>query len=118
MAKSPRCWFCNAMARSVPIPAASLSERVTSNQLTEIPSVEIPGVQHPSAADVYQAVRARFAQDAGTGVWRRLTNVWLEPPNPFNPRARRSRRDATVVTMLILVVLGLVLYCNMTAVLE
>ena len=106
------------MARSVPIPAAAVSERAKSNRLIEIPSLEIPGAQPPSAADIYEAVRARFAQDADTGVWRRLTNLWLEPPNPFNPRARRLRRDSTVVTMLILVALGLVLYFNMTAVLE
>ncbi len=118
MARSRRCWSCNAMARSVPIPVATLSERVTSSRLAEIPSVEIPGAQPPSAADIYEAVRARFAQDADAGVWKRLTNFWLEPPNPFNPRARRPRRDSTVVTMLILAALGLVLYFNMTAILE
>jgi hypothetical protein len=106
------------MARSLPIPAASLPERVTSNRLAEIPSVEIPGARPPSAADISEAVRARLTQDADTGVWRRLTNLWLEPPNPFNPGARRPRRDATVVTMLILAAIGLVLYFNVTAVLE
>jgi hypothetical protein len=106
------------MARFVLIPVAAACERAKSNRLAEIPSVEIPGPQPPSSADIYEAVRTRFAQGADTGTWRRLSNLWLEPPNPFNPRARRPRRDAIVITMLILVALGLVLYFNMTAVLE
>jgi hypothetical protein len=58
-----------------------------------------------------------LAQSLDGGARKRFANAFLEPPNPFNPKARRRpKQDAVILGVLILVALGLVLYFNITAV--
>ena len=68
------------------------------------------------AATISEAVRRRFAQSPDAGVLKRLANVVLEPPNPFNPNARRRpKQGAVILAALIFAVLGLTFYFNITA---
>jgi len=50
-------------------------------------------------------------------VMTRLAKVAFDPPNPFNPNARRQpRQDAVILGTLVLVAFALVFYFNMTSV--
>ena len=70
-----------------------------------------------AAANISEAIRRRFAQSPDAGVLKRLANVVLEPPNPFNPNARRRpKQDAVILAALIFAALGLAFYFNITAV--
>jgi len=47
---------------------------------------------------------------------KRLAKVALDPPNPFNPNARRRpKQGAVTLVALIFAVLGLAFYFNITA---
>jgi hypothetical protein len=70
----------------------------------------------PSAAQINCAAAARFAKACDADVWKRLTNIVLEPANPFDRRApRRVRQEAVVLGALILGASLLALYFNFVA---
>ena len=51
------------------------------------------GIQTTSATRIVEAFRARFDKACDAGVWKRLSNVVLEPANPFDAKARRQLRQ-------------------------
>ena len=81
----------------------------------DIPLAKLPDSQTATAAKISEAIRQRFAQSPDGGVMKRLAKVAFDPPNPFNPHARRKpRQDAVILGALILVALALVFYFNIT----
>ena len=71
-------------------------------------------VVSPSPKEIKKAARTRFDKACDAGVWKRLNSVWLEPANPFEPKApRRLRREAVVLGSLVLTFLLLELYFNL-----
>jgi hypothetical protein len=57
----------------------------------------------PSARQINYAAAARFSKACDAGVWKRLTNIVLEPANPFDQRVpRRLRQEAVVLGALFL----------------
>ena len=70
----------------------------------------------PSPKEIKKTARTRFDKACDAGVWKRLNSVWLEPANPFEPKApRRLRREAVVLGSMILSCLLLALYFNLAA---
>ena len=115
--RSPPYWSCDAMHREQPITAESILRRRTLNRIPEIPPAIVPALRVATASNIGDAIRNHFSQAPDAGVWRRLANTLLEPPNPFNPNAhRRPRQDAVVLGLLIIAAVGLVFYFNITAV--
>jgi hypothetical protein len=41
--------------------------------------------------------RGRFGKAHDAGIWKRLSNVFLEPANPFDVKARRQFRQEAIV---------------------
>ena len=114
--RSPPYWSCNAMDREEPITADSILRRRTFARIPKPPAI-LPALHVGSASNISNAIRNHFAQAPDAGVWRRLANTLLEPPNPFNPKGhRRPRQDAVVLGLLIIAAAGLVFYFNITAV--
>ena len=71
-------------------------------------------VASPSPKEIKKTARTRFDKACDAGVWKRLNSVWLEPANPFEPKApRRLRREAVVLGSMILSFLLLALYFNL-----
>ena len=61
--------------------------------------------------------RGRFEKAHDAGIWKRLKNVFLEPANPFDVKARRQfRQEAIVLGTLVFTALGLALYFNLKAI--
>jgi hypothetical protein len=105
------------MDREEPIRAESILRRRILNRVPEIPPASFPSTHMVTASDIADAVRKCFSQAPDTGVWRRLANTLLEPPNPFNSNARRHpKQDSVILGVLILAAVGLVIYFNITAV--
>ena len=99
------------------ITAAAILQRQALSEVPKIPIATLPVCQTATAAKISDAIRQRFAQSPDAGVLKRLAKVALDPPNPFNPNARRQpRQDAIILGALILVALALVLYFNITSV--
>jgi len=85
----------------------------------EIPAIPVAasGIQSPSATQVLEAFRARFAKACDAGVRKRLSNAVLEPVNPFDFKARRPlRQEAIVLGTLVLTAFGLALCFNLQAI--
>jgi hypothetical protein len=71
-------------------------------------------VVSPSPKEVKKAARTRFDKAYDAGVLKRLNSVWLEPANPFEPKApRRLRREVVCVGGMVLCFLLLELYFNL-----
>ena len=89
--------------------AAGMS--VTSRDLQ--PDSNIPTV---SAVEIFHTLRDRFAKAPDAGIRRRLSNVVLEPANPFELKSRRPVRQETVIIgVLVSALIGLAAYFNLTA---
>ncbi len=115
--RSPPYWSCDAMGREELITAESILRRRTVSRVPEIPTAIFPAPHGATAANVSDAIRNHFAQAPDAGVWKRLANTLLEPPNPFNPNARRRPKlDSIILVVLIGTAMGLVFYFNITAV--
>ena len=115
--KSPPYWSCDAMDIEAPITAESILRRRTFTGVPKIPPAIFPTLHVVTASNISDAIRNRFSHAPDAGVWRRLANTLLEPPNPFNPNARRRpKQDSVVLGVLILAAVGLVFYFNSTVV--
>lgn len=89
---------------------------VRSRMHPKIP-LEDSGIQTPSARRIVEGFRVRFDQAYDVGVWKRLSNVVLEPANRFDTKARRQlRQEAIILGTLVLTALGLALYFNLNAI--
>jgi hypothetical protein len=78
---------------------------------------EAAGIQSNSTARIVELFRGRFGKAYDAGIWKRLSNVFLEPANPFDLKARRQfRQEAIVLGTFILTALGLAIYFNLKAI--
>ena len=78
---------------------------------------EAAEIQSNSAARIVELFRGRFGKAYDAGIWKRLSNVFLEPANPFDVKARRQfRQEAIVFGTFILTALGLAVYFNLKAI--
>jgi len=103
------------MEQHVEITTESVLHMVRSQTSSPTPQ-EAVGIQTNSAARIVELFRGRFGKAYDVGIWKRLSNVFLEPANPFDTKARRQfRQDAIVLGTFILTALGLVLYFNLRA---
>jgi len=113
----PQYWFCDAMQQEQRITAAAILRRQALSEVPKVPIETLPVCQIATAANISKAIRQRFAQSPDAGVMTRLAKVAFDPPNPFNPNARRQpRQDAVILGTLVLVAFALVFYFNMTSV--
>jgi hypothetical protein len=104
------------MAQGVEITAESVLHMVRTQTSPAIPQ-EAPGMQTNSAARIVELFRGRFGKTYDAGIWKRLSNVFLEPANPFDVKARRQfRQEAIVLGTFILTAVGLALYFNLKAI--
>jgi hypothetical protein len=79
--------------------------------------LETASIQSPSAARIVETFRARVAKACDAGVWKRLSNVVMEPANPFDAKARRQvRQEAIILGTLVFIALGLAVYFNLNAI--
>jgi hypothetical protein len=89
---------------------------VRSRMGPKIP-LEDGGILTASATRIVEGFRARFDKACDVGVWKRLSNVVLEPANRFDVKARRQfRQEAIILGTLVLTALGLALYFNLNAI--
>ncbi len=99
------------------ITAEAILRRRPLARVPNIPLATLSPSQTATVANISEASRRRFAQTPDAGVLKRLANPVLEPPNPFNPNSRRRpRQEAVILGALLLAVVGLALYFNITAV--
>ena len=98
------------------ITAESVLRMVRSQMSPAIPQ-EAAGIQTNSAARIVELFRGRFGKAYDAGIWKRMSNVFLEPANSFDVKARRQfRQEAIVLGTSILTALGLALYFNLKAI--
>ena len=80
-------------------------------------ALEAPCTQKTSASRIVETFRRRFGKAYDAGMWKRLSNIVLEPANPFDVKARRHLRpEALILGTFILTALGLALYFNLRAI--
>jgi hypothetical protein len=104
------------MEQDMEITAESVLHMVRAQTSSAIPQ-EVAGIQISSAARIVELFRARFGKAYDAGIWRRLSNVFVEPANPFNVKERRQfRQEAIVLGIFIITALGLALYFNLEAI--
>ena len=104
------------MEQDLEITAESVLHMVRTQTSSAIPQ-EAPGIQTNSAARIVELFRGRFEKAYDAGIWKRLSNLVLEPANPFDVKARRQfRQEAIVLGTFILTALGLALYFNLKAI--
>ena len=104
------------MEQNVEITAESVLHTVRTQTTSPIP-LEATGIQTNSAARIVELIRGRFGKAYDAGIWKRLSNVFLEPANPFDVKAcRQFRHEAIVLGTFILTALGLALYFNLKAI--
>jgi len=104
------------MEQDLEITAESVLHMVRAQTSPPIPP-EAVGIQTNSAARIVELFRGRFGKAYDAGIWKRLSNVFLEPANPFDVKARRQfRQEAIVLGTFILSALGLALYFNLKAI--
>ncbi|MFN7998394.1 MAG: hypothetical protein U0Q18_32535 [Bryobacteraceae bacterium] len=73
-------------------------------------------IQNPPPTRIVETFRRRFDKAYDAGVWKRLSNIVLEPANPFDVKARRHlRQEALILSTFIFTALGLALYFNLRA---
>ena len=105
------------MERAQQITAESILRRLAFNGIPEIQPWIVPKLQTVTAASISEAIRERLARSSDAGLSKRFANAFLEPPNPFNPKARRRpNQDFVILGVLFIAALGLALYFNITAV--
>src|SRR5579863_255503 len=104
------------MKQDLEITAESVLHTIRPQTSSPVPP-EAAGIQTNSAARIVELFRGRFGNAYDAGIWNRLSNVFLEPANPFDVKARRQfRQEAIVLGTLILTALGLALYFNLKAI--
>jgi hypothetical protein len=104
------------MEQDLEITAESVLHSIRNQRSSVIPE-EAAGIQTNSAAHIVESIRGRFEKAHDAGIWTRLSNVFLEPGNPFNANERRRfRQEAIVLGTFMLGALGLVLYFNFRAI--
>ena len=104
-----------AMEQNVAITAERVLRLVRSGMGPAMP-VDVDVIQSTSATEILESFRVRFAKACDAGVWKRLSNVVLEPANPFDVRARRRLKQETVILgSLVFTALGLAFYFNLHA---
>lgn len=104
------------MEQDLEITAESVLHMVRTQMSRAIPQ-EAAGIQTNSATRIVELFHGRFGKAYDAGMWKRLSNVFLEPANPFDLKARRQfRREAIVLGTFILTALGLALYFNLKAI--
>jgi hypothetical protein len=104
------------MEQKLEITAESVLHMVRTQTSSPIPE-EAAGIQTDSAARIVELFRGRFGRAYDAGIWKRLSNVFLEPANPFDVKARRQfRQEAIILGTFILTALGLALYFNLKAI--
>jgi hypothetical protein len=104
------------MEQELEITAESVLHMVRTQTSSPI-SQEAAGIQTNSAARIVELFGRRFGKAYDAGVWKRLSNVVLEPANPFDVKARRHpRQEALILGTFLLTALGLVLYFNLRAI--
>jgi hypothetical protein len=98
------------------ITAEAILRRQPVSRVPDIPPTTLLLDHTAAAVTISEAIRRRFAQSPDAGVLKRLANVVLEPPNPFNPNTgRQPKQGAVILAALIFAVLGLAFYFNNTA---
>ena len=104
------------MEQKLEITAESVLDMVRTQTSSPIPQ-EVVGIQANSAARIVELFRGRFGKAYDAGIWKRLSNVLLEPANPFDVKARRQfRQEAIILGTFILAALGLAIYFNLEAI--
>ena len=104
------------MEQDLEITAESVLHTVRSQTSSPIPP-EAAGIQSNSAARIVELFRGRFGKAYDAGIWKRLSNLILEPANPFDVKARRQfRQEAIILGTSIITALGLALYFNLKAI--
>ena len=104
------------MEQNLEITAESVLHMVRTQSSSPIPQ-ESAGIQTNSAAQIVELFRGRFGNAYDAGIWKRLSNLFLEPANPFDAKERRQfRQEAIVLGTFILTALGLALYFNLKAI--
>ena len=104
------------MEQDLEITAESVLHMVRTRTSSPIP-LEAAGIQTISAARIVELFRGRFGKAYDAGIWKRLSNVFLEPANPFHVKApRQFRQEAIILGTFILTALGLALYFNLKAI--
>ena len=106
------------MEQDSTITTEGILRSVRSQRIPIIP-LEAGGIDSASATRIVETFRSRFAKACDAGVWKRLSNLVLEPANPYGTEARRQLRlEALVLGMLVFIALGFVAYFNVTAILR
>ena len=101
------------MEQELEITAETVLHRVRTQMSPAIPQ-EAAGIQTDSAARIVELFGRRFGKAYDAGIWKRLSNLFLEPANPFDVKARRQfRQEAIVLGTFILTALGLAIYFNL-----
>jgi hypothetical protein len=104
------------MEQDLEITAESVLHMVRTQTSSPIPR-EAAGIQTDSAARIVELFRGRFGKAYDAGIWKRLSNVFLEPANPFDVKAcRQFRQEAIILGTFILTALGLALYFNLKSI--
>ena len=104
------------MEQDLEINAESVLHMVRTQTSSAIPH-EAAGIHTNSAERIAELFCGRFGKAYDASIRKRLSNVFLEPANPFDVKARRQfRQEAIVLGTLILIALGLTLYFNLKAI--
>jgi hypothetical protein len=94
------------------------AEQILAGKSSTIPPDTQQGATIPtiSAAEVVGAFRQRFDKGPDVGMWRRLSNTVVEPPNPFDAKSRRRiRHEAIILGALVFTAVALATYFNLHA---
>jgi len=104
------------MEQDLEITAETVLHMVRTQMSPAIPQQAV-GIQTDSAARIEELFGRLFGKAYDAGIWKRLSNLFLEPANPFDVKARRQfRQEAIVLGTFILTALGLALYFNLKAI--
>src|SRR5438045_1581504 len=77
---------------------------------------EAASLRSVGATRIVETVRRRFGQAYEAGVLKRLSNIVLEPANPFDVKTRRLlRQEALILGTFLFTALGLAVYFNLRA---
>ena len=103
------------MDQDVEITAEFVLHLVRTRMSPAVPP-EDASIRSTSGTRIVETFRGRFCRAYDAGVWKRLSNIVLEPANPFDVKARRHlRQEALILGTFIFTALGLALYFNLSA---